>query len=154
MDLKGPGRIRIPIRKWHTLLDRAVSREEDITVTILAKIQGKWHLYLPFQWHVTRDTIDPFLSYRLIEPGYEVWKTIQLAERHIETFRERIIADNQLTENSCMNCHTYGNQDPALSFFHLRGPGGGTVLNRNGELRKIDRFAQGMLSGVVYGNFL
>jgi hypothetical protein len=153
MDLKGPGRIRIPIRKWHTLLDRAVSREEDITVTILAKIQGKWHLYLPFQWHVTRDTIDPFLSYRLIEPGYEVWKTIQLAERHIETFRERIIADNQLTENSCMNCHTYGNQDPALSFFHLRGPGGGTVLNRNGELRKIDLFAQGMLSGVVYGNF-
>ncbi|MDD3522179.1 MAG: hypothetical protein PHC79_04410 [Bacteroidales bacterium] len=153
INLKGRGKIRIPMRKWRTLLDKAVTLEEDITVSVLAKMQGKWHQYLPFSWHVTRDSIDPFLSYRLIEPGYEVWKTIQLAERHSESFRERIIADNQLTGNNCMNCHTYGNQDPALSFFHLRGPGGGTVLNRNGVLRKIDLFTQGMLSGVVYGNF-
>ena len=153
IDLKGPGRIRIPLRKWRTLLNRAVTLEEEITVTVLAKIQGQWHQYMPFLWHVTRDTLDPFLSYRLIEPGYEVWKSIQLAERHVETFGERIIADNQLTGNNCMNCHTYGNQDPGLSFFHLRGPGGGTVLNRNGVLRKIDLFTQGMLSGVVYGNF-
>ena len=151
--LAGPGRIRIPLRRWHSLLASAASLGDDITVTVLVKMQGQWHQYLPFPWHVTPDTPDPYLSYRLIEPGYEVWNTIQLAERHIGTFRERIIADNQLTENSCMNCHTYGNQDQGLSFFHLRGPGGGTILNRNGELRKIDLFAPGMLSGVVYGNF-
>ena len=48
INLKGRGKIRIPMRKWRTLLDKAVTLEEDITVSLLAKMQGQWHQYLPF----------------------------------------------------------------------------------------------------------
>ncbi|HPW78690.1 MAG TPA: hypothetical protein PK676_05405 [Bacteroidales bacterium] len=153
ISLKGRNKIRIPAGKWHQLLNEATSTGQELSVTVLAKIEGQWYQYSSFLWHVRADTIDPYLSYRLIEPGYEVWKTIQIAERELGTFRERIVADNRLIGNSCMNCHIYGNQDPSLSFLHLRGPKGGTVLNRDGTLRKINIFDEGMISPAVYGNF-
>jgi hypothetical protein len=152
IHLKGRNRIRIPMGKWRNMLQTAASGQGSLRVDVAVKEKDSWTRYAPFNIYVTPETIDPYLSYRLIEPGYEVWKSLQLAERNVETFRERIIADNSLTDNSCMNCHTYGNQDPGLSFFHLRGPGGGTVLNRNGALRKININSPEMISPVVYGN--
>lgn len=136
---------------WKSLLE--AEKGNTITVRITAKVGKEWIRYAPFEWQVAADAIDPYQSYRLIEPGYEVWNAIQLRERHLESFSERVIADNNLTERSCMNCHTYGNQDPNLSFFHLRGAKGGTILNRNGELRKLDTKTDGMVSSAVYGNF-
>jgi len=152
IQLKGRNRIRIPMGKWRKILQTAASGQNCLQVYVTVKEKDIWTRYAPFNIYVAPETIDPYLSYRLIEPGYEVWKSLQLAERNVGTFRERIIADNSLTDNSCMNCHTYGNQDPGLSFFHLRGPGGGTVLNRNGELRKININSPEMISPVVYGN--
>jgi hypothetical protein len=78
---------------------------------------------------------------------------VQLVERHIEDFDERVIADNNLTDGSCMNCHIYGNQNATLSMFHLRGKNGGTILNKDGKLRKINTRGKGMISNAVYGNF-
>ena len=37
--------------------------------------------------------------------------------------------------------------------FHLRGEGGGTILNRNGELRKLTLKNEQMISAAVYGDF-
>ncbi len=150
---RGRNKISIPMRTWRRLLQNSALLQKDIVVSVTAKIQGTWYQYLPFHWHVTTDSLDPYVSYRLIEPGYEVWNTIRLAERNVENFRERIIADNRQTDKRCMNCHTYGNQDPSLSFFHLRGPGGGTVLNREGKLRKLDLHTEELLSPAIYGNF-
>jgi hypothetical protein len=144
-------KVQFPENRWRALLEAEAGGV--ITVTITATVGKERIQYAPFQWRVTVDKIDPYLSYRLIEPGYEVWNAIQLKERNIETFAERVIADNNLTEGSCMNCHIYGNQDPNLSFFHLRGQKGGAVLNRNGQLRKLDTKVEGMASAVVYGNF-
>ncbi|MDH6304489.1 hypothetical protein M2459_001222 [Parabacteroides sp. PF5-5] len=136
---------------WKSLME--AEKGNTIKVQITAKVGGEWIQYAPFHWHVVSEAIDPYLSYRLIEPGYEVWNKIQLRERNLENFNERVIADNNLTDNSCMNCHTYGNQDPNLSFFHLRGATGGTILNRNGQLRKLTTKANELLASLVYGNF-
>lgn len=135
---------------WKSLLENETGNA--ITVQIKARVGGEWIQYAPFNWHVIGEKIDPYLSYRLIEPGYEVWNAIQLVERNLENFSERVIADNNLTERSCMNCHIYGNQDPALSLFHLRGEKGGTILNRNGKLRKLNTKAGDMASAAVYGS--
>jgi len=143
--------VRFPQKMWRNILEKEVGNT--ITIRITAKVDGTWIRYAPFHWKVAAERIDPFLSYRLIEPGYEVWNTIQLRERNLENFKEYIIADNNLTDRSCMNCHIYGNQDPNLSFFHLRGRNGGTVLNRNGQLRKLDIRTSEMLSAATYGNF-
>ena len=52
-----------------------------------------------------------------------------------------------------MNCHIYGKQSGNLSLFHLRGKNGGTILNRNGVLRKLSLKNDQMVSGAVYGDF-
>jgi hypothetical protein len=150
LTVKGSGSIRFPEKKWRKLLEN--EKGHTVNVQVSAKINGQWIDYKPFSWRVVADKIDPYLSYRLIEPGYEVWNKIQLCERRIENFDERVIADNNLTEHSCMNCHIYGNQRPDFSFFHLRGKKGGTVLNRNGELRKINIKKEKNESNPTYGN--
>jgi WD40 repeat protein len=151
MIVKGGCEVQFPEKKWKTFLNQEA--ENTVIVEITALINDQWIGYKPFEWHIVSDKLDPYLSYRLIEPGYEVWNNIQLRERNVESFDERVIADNNLTEHSCMNCHIYGNQNPALSMFHLRGIKGGTILNRNGKLRKINTRTDKMMSPAIYGNF-
>lgn len=79
---------------------------------------------------------DAYVSYRLIEPGYEVWNALQIRERCIENFEERILADNSQTDGKCMNCHVHGGNSGNLSMFHLQGEEG-TILNRDGKLRRL-----------------
>ena len=151
ISVSGQYKIEIPQAKWSQLLSKNVN--DSLIVKVLAQANGEWIRYKPFKWHVKSDKVDSFLSYRLIEPGYEVWNKIQIAERNVEKFDQRILADNNLTNGSCMNCHIHGNQNGKLSMFHLRGEKGGTILNKNGKLRKINTRAKGMLSNAVYGDF-
>lgn len=151
ITVKGSGKIRIPLNRWKKLLSAEQGQSLKVRVTTLKK--GKWIQYDPFYWHVKSDSINSWLSYRLIEPGYEVWNKVQIVERNIESFEERVMADNNLTDGSCMNCHIYGNQNASLSMFHLRGKNGGTILNKDGRLRKINTRGHGMISNAVYGNF-
>lgn len=146
----GP-KIRFPHKEWKALLEKEKGRS--LTVTVTARVNDTWFRYPSFHWEVAPEPVDRYLSYRLIEPGYEVWNAIQLRERDTETFDERIIADHSDTDNSCMNCHIYGNKSGSLSMFHLRGEQGGTILNRDGKLRKLTLKNQSMTTAAVYGDF-
>ena len=149
--VEGEQKIEIPMNHWKNLL---VSTQNDsLVVRIKARLNGEWIQYKSFSWQVKSDKVDSYLSYRLIEPGYEVWNKLQIAERNVENFDERILADNNLTKGSCMNCHIHGNQNGNLSMFHVRGEKGGTFLNRDGKLRKINTRGKGMISNAVYGDF-
>lgn len=144
-------KVRFSTKRWKRFIESESGNQ--ITVRITAKVNEQWISYAPFYWNIVPEKIDPYLSYRLIEPGYEVWNAIQIEERCVENFDSRILADNSMTDGTCMNCHIYGNQDESLSMFHLRGTNGGTILNRNGELRKINTKTEGQLSPAIYGNF-
>lgn len=139
-----------PLRKWKKLLAGEAGRS--LTVRVTARTPQGWLRYPAFTWQVAPEKIDGYLSYRSIEPGYEVWNAIRLCERSLETFEERVIADNNLTDGSCMNCHIYGNHSGHLSLFHLRGEQGGTILNRGGALRKLALKTDSMVSAAVYGD--
>lgn len=143
--------VRFNLHRWHQWLE--THKGEQTTVQVTARKEGKWTAFRPFHWNIAPEPVDRYLSYRLIEPGYEVWEHIQLCERDLERFDERVMLDNKQTNRSCMNCHTYGNQSGDLSFFHLRGGKGGTILNRDGKLRKLNLKADGLISGCVYGAF-
>jgi hypothetical protein len=151
ITVKGEQKIEIPINHWKSLLSSA--QNDSLVVRVLARLNGEWVQYKSFKWVVKSDKVDSYLSYRLIEPGYEVWNKLQIVERNVESFDERVLADNNLTNGSCMNCHIHGNQSGKLSMFHLRGEKGGTILNRDGKLRKINTRAKGMISNAVYGDF-
>mgnify|MGYP002623080051 CR=1 FL=1 len=134
---------------WHTLL----AENKNIKVTVTTLKDGKWTEYRSFYWQVVDDKIDPYLTYRLIEPDYEIWNNLQIKQRCVENFKEKALCDYRLANNQCMNCHATGSQNPNLSMMYVRGPHGGAILNQNGTLRKLAIKTSDMISGSVYYGF-
>ena len=136
-------------REWRQLLEQ----NQKITVSVTALKDGRWTQYKSFCWFVVQDKLDPWLTYRLIEPDYEIWNNIQLKQRCVENFDEALLTDYRLQENRCMNCHTPALQRADLSMLYARGKGGGAILNENGTLRKLNIKTDDMASGSVYFGF-
>ncbi|MBO4561039.1 MAG: PD40 domain-containing protein [Bacteroidaceae bacterium] len=137
-----------PLKKWKSFIADAAGQ----TITVKAQavvdrkpVSEKWSIY------VSQDDIDGYLTYRLIEPSYQMFNEVSIMERCIENFKETVICDYKHTDNACMNCHVHGQQRGDLSMYYIRGPHGGAILNRDGKLRKLTLNAPGMLSGTVYG---
>jgi len=131
--------------EWKELLKQHTGETLDVTVTAL--INGQWKEYKTFNWQIAADKIDPYITYRLIEPDYEIWNNVQIQQRCVENFDISAIGHYEKLENRCMNCHTFANQDPNLSMMYVRGPGGGAILNKNGQLSKLN------IPGSVYFGF-
>ena len=113
---------------WRELMEQSAGGRLEVTVTAL--IAGQWRQYRSFGWTVAEEEIDPYLTYRLIEPDYEIWNQIRIEERCLESFDTRAIGHYEQLDNRCMNCHTYAGQSPGLSMMYMRGAGGGAILNR------------------------
>ncbi len=138
---------------WKELLRRHLGGILQITVIARRTEGGQWIRYPDFGWHISRDEIDGYVTYRLIEPGYEVWDNVSIEERCVETFDTRYLADGPNLKNRCMNCHTHGGDQGQYSFLYIRGEGGGTILNRDGRLRKVTLRGPKMSGGTVYGGW-
>lgn len=135
--------------KWKAFLAGAAG--QTVSVTAEAVVGGKpvsdsWSVF------VSGDAIDGYLTYRLIEPSYQMYNEVSIMERCIENFDETVICDHKHTDNACMNCHVHGQGRGDYSLYYIRGPKGGAILNRGGKLRKLTLNAPGMLSGTVYGD--
>ena len=133
---------------WKALLADAAG--QTVTVSAEAVVDGqpvsdRWSFY------VSEDAVDGWLTYRLIEPAYQMFNEVSIMERCVENFDETTICDHTVTDNSCMNCHVHGQQRGDYSLYYIRGPKGGSILNKDGKLRKLTLNAPGMLSGTVYG---
>lgn len=131
--------VSIPARKWTKLLAAATGSSIEVSSSVL----GTW------QVKVSQDPIDEYLTYRLIEPGYEVWDEVEIEQRNVTDFSTVTLASWKNTGNSCMNCHIHKG---ANSIFYLRGPKGGAILNRDGQLRKLGLKDSTMVSSTVYGD--
>ena len=94
--------------------------------------------YRPFPIYVSHDEIDPYVAYRLIEPGYESWTNISISQRELATFAETSIVTNQMNDQGCINCHCFLNGNPDRMLFHSRGKLGGTIFYQNGRIHRVD----------------
>lgn len=139
------------LKDWKRLMQKAAGKS--VTVTVSALTESGWIKYKPFDITVSRDKIDPYLTYRLIEPDYEVFSRLSIMERNIEDFSERVLCNYNNVGNRCMNCHTHSTADGDLSFLYVRGEGGGMVLNDHGKLRLLNFKTADMVSGAVYAQF-
>ena len=133
---------------WKKFLEGAEG--QTIAVTAEAVVEGK---PLTDRWsiHVSEDPMDGWLTYRLIEPSYQMYNEVSIRERCVETFEETVLCDHRVTDNACMNCHVHGQSRGDYSLYYIRGPQGGSILNQGGRLRKLSLKTDDMLSATVYG---
>jgi len=108
---------------------------EWITVEAWTKGDARGVRYKPFPVYRSADPIDPYLVYRLIEPGYQSWHYITITQRELSSYKESNIVTSEATNQGCLNCHTFYNGDPSRMILHARGPGGGTLFVENDEVR-------------------
>ncbi len=150
------GSVGFGMREWRRLMEENAGKSstpQSISVQVTVLKDGQWIAYKPFNWYVVNDPIDSYVTYRLIEPAYSVWNRLQIIQRCVENFDEYALADYNLQENRCMNCHVPGSQDPQLSMLYVRGKGGGAILNQNGRLRKLDIKTPDMVATSTYFQF-
>ncbi len=142
------GKFRINERGWKKLLKK--NKGGSIKVTIFTKEGKSWEKYNPFSILVSADPIDPYVVYRLIEPGYELWNKMGIYQRNLETFKESAIYENKMTSYNCVNCHSFCMGNPKEMMFHLRGQYGGTILIKNEAMEKLNTKTDSTISSLVY----
>ena len=137
---------------WHRLAERA--KGNAIQVEVYAKDDDEWTKYKPFDIYVSPDSIDAYISYRLISPSYVTYEELTINQRCLENYDESVIYDNMLcTEGAngqCINCHNYQQYNPERMQFHARQNMGGTVIAYDGKIRKIGMKNDSILSAGVY----
>jgi hypothetical protein len=147
-DVYGSRDIRIPAGKWKRLLRQHAGTS--LSVSIFAKETTGWVRYKSLRIAIAPEPVDPYIAYRLIEPGYEYWGTMGIYQRHLESFDETPVIVNTLTDGSCINCHSFCNHNPQQMLFHVRAQHAGTVLSNNGTLSKLNLKTPDILSAGVY----
>ncbi len=146
------GKVSIDTTAWKQLLDQ--SRGKKLTVTIYARRDKEWVRFPAYTIEVAREPIDRYLSYRLIEPGYEIYRQVGLYQRDLTGFGVQTIYENNRTydsdNNHCVNCHNYQNYSTRRMLFHVRSQHGGTVIAENGSIRKVSLNNDSILASAVY----
>lgn len=137
LSVTGESVVRIPEKAWRKMLDEQKGKEVSVEVSVWSAAQPGGVRYRPFTLTVSPDTIDRWIAYRLIEPGYEGWNQMGIYQRDLSSFTEKPVITNRTERNACLNCHAFPQNSPHRFMFHLRGENGGTFVVRNGEIEKV-----------------
>ncbi len=148
----GGDKIQPDADDWRQLAEAAQGK--DIQVEVYVKDNGNWTRYKPFSIYVSPDSIDAYISYRLIPPSYVTYEELTINQRCLENYDESIIYDNLLcsegAKGQCINCHNYQQYNPERMQFHARQNMGGTVIAYDGSIKKINMRNDSILSAGVY----
>jgi hypothetical protein len=145
-------KVCFPEKKWKELLSE--NKGKSLTYDIFVKREGSWFQYNSFTNKVAEETIDPYLTYRLIEPSYQMSGEMGLFQFNLETAEEKpIIITPKATKSvenddlRCVNCHTSRGSD---KLFYYRGKGGGMILTYQGNTYKVNTKAGDMFASTGY----
>ena len=146
------GEAKPDIDQWRTLTQKA--KDGAITVDVYAQKADKWTHYKPFSIFVSPDSIDSYLSYRLIFPSFVSYEALTINQRCLENYDESVIYDNVLCtfekDGQCINCHNYQQYNPKRMQFHARQNNGGTIVTYDGNIKKVNMKSDSILSAGVY----
>ena len=120
------------IDDWQQLT--AQNQGGTLTVTVCVEKDGQWKQYKDFTINVSNDRLDEWgLTYRRIKPGYEVGGDIGIYQRDLRTFDEYAILMETVVPGRCFNCHTANRTNPNRITLQMRGEGGGTMIQKDGQ---------------------
>ncbi len=143
------------IEEWRGLLE--VAKGKAVEVAVCVRENGKWNSYAPFSFNVSLDSIDRYISYRLIPPSYVAYEELKICQRDLSAYDEKVIYSNRLVsaepEGQCINCHAYKNHRTDNMQFHVRQHLGGTVFVHDGEPKKLNLKTDSTISAGVYPSF-
>jgi len=144
--------VRFPEKKWKRLLSE--NKGKYLTYDVFVKQEGNWVQYNSFKNKVAEEAIDPYLTYRLIEPSYQIPGQMGLFQFNLETAEEKTIISTPKVAKTladeglrCVNCHTSRSSD---NMFYYRGKGGGMILTYQGRTYKVNTRAGDMFASTVY----
>lgn len=143
------GEFRIPPSAWKKLAEAAKGKAITVAVTACGP-EGKWETFEPFNLYVAEEEMDPYIAYRLIEPGYQLWNKMGLYQRNLESYKQSPIIESRFTGENCMNCHSFCMQDPGRMLFHMRDKYPGTYMIRDGKIEKLNTKTEQTISALVY----
>lgn len=140
----------IPAAKWHRLLAEA----DTVYADVFVEKDGAYTKYATIA-NAVADSIDTYISYRLIEPSYISFETMAICQRNLENFDEHEIynsmAMSEENEGQCINCHSYQDYNTGGNMqMHVRVGHGGTVIAHDGTLKKINLKTPATISSGVY----
>lgn len=148
--LYGKRDVRPSEKEWKKMK----SLDSLITVEVFVGKNDKWTRMKPFHIHVSPDSIDPYISYRLIAPSYVTYEDLTINQRCLENYDERLIYGNMSNsterDGQCINCHSYQNYNPERMQFHVRQGHGGTIITYDGKVERIDMKTGKTVSAGVY----
>ncbi len=137
---------------WHKLLQN--SKGGELKYEIFVRDGDVWSRY-QFSNTVAKEDIDPYISYRLIEPAYMQYAGITLNQRDLTSFDESVIFNNAAPcderRGQCMNCHVpRNNYKDRASQFHIRNTNSGTVIMAGDSVVKVNLKIDSTVSAGVY----
>ncbi len=142
------------LSKWDQMKQTALAADGRIAIEVFQKQAEQWRRHKPFDILVSNDSIDPYISYRLISPSYVTYEDLTLNQRCLETFEESLIYGNMINSDEangqCINCHHAQWYNPNRIQFHVRQYLGGTVIAYDGDIRKVNLKTDSTISAGVY----
>lgn len=138
--------------QWRTILKSTIGKS--LVVDLYAKKKEAWQRYPSFEIRVAPDSLDAYVSYRLIPPSYSTYEDLFICQRCIENFEEVQLYNNRMLGSvkggHCINCHAFQNYHTERMQFHVRSEYGGTIIYDQGKLSKVDLKRNGAISSGVY----
>lgn len=128
--------------RWRKSQWRRFVKGGDITVHS-SFLDTTWQIF------VSQDAMDPYLVYRLIEPGYEVYSKMGIYQRKLASYRQRAIFENT-DFDGCINCHEFNRSDPSCLSIHIRGDHGATLIGKDGAIKAFNTKTDHSLGFCVY----
>jgi hypothetical protein len=87
----GAAQIRIPPRRWRSLLEANCGKP--LRLDVYAEEDGQWRQYRSITNVIAQDTIDSHIAYRLIRPLYSEYRHTAVYQRDLTTYRESVVLD-------------------------------------------------------------
>lgn len=145
--------VHINLKKWKQLLDE--NKGDTLYMEIFLKKNDKWLKYPTVKNYIATEEIDPYISYRLIEPSYVGYEVMTINQRNLTNFDENVIYNNYALSagdnGQCVNCHSYQNYNRDGNMqMHVRQLKGGTVIVTGNQIKKVNLKTAHTLSAGVY----
>lgn len=140
--------IKFTLKEWHDILNK--NKGGHLKITISTKQANGWIQYTPFNIYISPDPIDYALAYRLIAPGYEVYSKMGIYQRSLNDFKQTPIIENTLLPGSCVNCHSFNQNDPQFISLHIRGEYGSTLISTDKAQDLFTTKTKETISNCVY----